>query len=213
MNAAEAVQAWIHGWTVSRGAAAPVPTPWGFTVDVGLPGHVVRHVLSAADETAVRRITGDTTAPGVWLKAPVPPDMLEAWLPAGWSLAGGPGFLMAAAVRAARAETPPATADGYRLDTWTRAGVARALVRTADGAFAARGQVAVTGSAFVLDQIETDPAHRRRGLGRLVMHALVEIAAGRGAAAGVLVATPEGRALYETAGWRVLAPLTGAMRS
>ncbi|WP_201787523.1 GNAT family N-acetyltransferase [Wenjunlia vitaminophila] len=120
---------------------------------------------------------------------------------------------MSAPPGATRAGAQPTTADGYRLDTWTRAGVARTLVRTADGAFAARGQAAITGPVFVVDQVETDPAHQRRGLGRLVNHVLADLAAGRGATAGVLVATPRGRALYETVGWRVLAPLTGAVRS
>ncbi|MFE1289737.1 hypothetical protein [Streptomyces sp. NPDC058751] len=84
MNTADAVRGWVHGWTVSRGTAEPVPAAWGFTVDVGLPGHVVRHALSAADEAAVREITENTAAPGVWLKVPAPPDVLEPWLgPAG----------------------------------------------------------------------------------------------------------------------------------
>ncbi|MFE1289736.1 GNAT family N-acetyltransferase [Streptomyces sp. NPDC058751] len=118
---------------------------------------------------------------------------------------------MSAPWRPARAEAPPVIAEGYRLDTWTRAGVTRVLVRSAEGAFAARGHV--TGPAHVVDQVETDPGHRRRGLGRLVMHTLAGIAAGQGATTGVLVATPQGRALHETVGWRVLAPLTGAVRS
>ncbi|MEV6393515.1 hypothetical protein AB0M39_01810 [Streptomyces sp. NPDC051907] len=53
------------GWSVSRGTAAPTPTGWGFTVDVGLSVHVVRHVLTTADEAVIREITEDTTAPGV----------------------------------------------------------------------------------------------------------------------------------------------------
>ncbi|WP_420710992.1 hypothetical protein [Streptomyces sp. NRRL F-2580] len=43
------------------------------------------------------------------------------------------------------------------------------------------------------------------------MRGLTAAAAGQGAAAGVLGAT-EGRALYETTGWRTVAPLTGAVR-
>ncbi|MGW2379736.1 GNAT family N-acetyltransferase [Streptomyces sp. NPDC001658] len=168
----------------------------------------MRHVLTTADEVTVRKITENTTAPGVWLKTFVSPETLTPWLAPGWSLAGGPGFLMSAALRATHAEVP----DGYRLHTWNRAGVIRTLVRTSDGAFAARGQVAVTGSAAVVDQVETDPAHQRRGLGRLVMSTLADAAAGQGATAGVLGATPEGRALYERLGWRVLSPLTGAVR-
>ncbi|AZM93772.1 GNAT family N-acetyltransferase [Streptomyces sp. W1SF4] len=211
-DTAGAVHAWVRGWAVSRGAADPVPAPWGFTLDVGLPGHVARHVLTAADEAAVRKITENPAAPGTWLKAPAPPEEFESWLGPGWSLAGGPGFLMSAPPHAARAGARPAVADGYRLDTWIRDGVARALVRTAAGAFAARGQAGMAGPVFVVDQVETDPAHQRRGLGRLLMHALTDATAERGATQGVLVATPEGRALYETTGWRVVAPLTGAVR-
>ena len=207
-NTAEAVEAWVEGWAVSRGAAEPAPCSWGFTIDVGLSKHVMRHVLTAADEATVRKITESATAPDVWLKAFVPPETLAPWLASGWSVSGGPSFLMSAPLRASRAAVP----DGYRLRTWNRAGVTRALVRTADGAFAARGQIAATGFTAVVDQVETDPAHRRRGLGRLVMGALADDAAGQGAAVGVLGATLEGRGLYETVGWRVLAPLTSAVR-
>ncbi|WP_329241508.1 GNAT family N-acetyltransferase [Streptomyces sp. NBC_01478] len=208
-NTAEAVGAWVEGWAVSRGAAEPAPCAWGFTIDVGLPRHVMRHVLTTVDEATVRKITEDATAPGVWLKAFVPPETLTPWLASGWSVSGGPSFLMSAPLGASHAEVP----DGYRLRTWSRAGVTRALVRTADGAFAARGQIAVTGSTAVVDQVETDPAHRRRGLGRLVMAALAGAAAGQGAVDGVLGSTLEGRALYERVGWRVLAPLTSVVRA
>ncbi|MER6779487.1 MULTISPECIES: GNAT family N-acetyltransferase [unclassified Streptomyces] len=211
-HTAEAVRAWVHGWSASRGAAEPAPSAWGFTIDVGLHGHVMRHVLHSADEATVRGITGSATAPGVWLKAFVPPETLAPWLAPGWRLAGGAGYLMSASLPLAPARAPGRIPEGYRMNTWTRDGVTRALVRTADGAFAARAQIAVTGHTAVVDQVETDPAHQRRGLGRLVMDRLTEAAAEHGATAGVLGATPEGRALYEATGWRVLAPLTSALR-
>ncbi|WP_432247920.1 GNAT family N-acetyltransferase [Streptomyces sanyensis] len=83
----------------------------------------------------------------------------------------------------------------------------RVLVTARDGSFAARGQVAPTGGTAVVDRIETSAAHRRRGLGRLVVHALCEDALARGATTGVLGGTPDGRALYEALGWRAEAPL------
>ncbi|MFJ7146993.1 GNAT family N-acetyltransferase [Streptomyces sp. NPDC100445] len=175
---------------------------------MGLPAHVMRHVVHSADEATVHEITKLATAPGVWLKTFVAPETLEPWLAPGWHLAGGPGYLMSVSLPTAPTPAP----EGYRVDTWTRDGVTRALVRNRDGAFAARGQVAVTGPTAVVDQVETDPGHQRRGLGRLVMHTLTHVAAQQGAEAGVLGATPDGRALYETMGWRVLAPLTGALR-
>ncbi|WP_432030684.1 GNAT family N-acetyltransferase [Streptomyces sp. 1222.5] len=172
----------------------------------------MRHVLSSAVEATVQEITQRTTTPGVWLKAFVPPETLEPWLAPGWQLAGGPGYLMSASLLVAPTQVPGLIPAGYQLTTWTRAGVTRALVRTADGAFAARGQIAVTGPTAVVDQVETDPAHQRRGLGRVVMRGLADAAAEQGATAGVLGATPDGRALYESMGWRVLAPLTSVLR-
>ena len=93
------------------------------------------------------------------------------------------------------------------------------MVRSAEGLFAARGQVAVVRSAVdgevreaaVVDQIETCPGHRRRGLGRLVMGLLADAALDAGATTGVLGATDDGRALYAALGWHSHGPLSGAV--
>lgn len=82
-------------------------------------------------------------------------------------------------------------------------------VLAADGELAARGQTGLTGTACVFDQIITEEAHQRLGLGTVVMGALTEAAVENGATTGVLGATVQGRALYETLDWKVLAPLTG----
>jgi GNAT superfamily N-acetyltransferase len=61
------------------------------------------------------------------------------------------------------------------------------------------------------NQIETHEAHRRRGLGSLIMHALRENAASHGVHHGVLVATADGRALYTTLGWQLHSLFTTAI--
>lgn len=105
-----------------------------------------------------------------------------------------------------------AVPEGYRLRTWSRGGVVRTMVASADGGWAARGQIAPTGRTAVADQIETSPLHRRKGLGSLVMRTLQAAAFEQGAEIGVLAGTPEGRALYESLGWQVAAGLTSARR-
>ncbi|MEV0024063.1 GNAT family N-acetyltransferase [Streptomyces atroolivaceus] len=209
-NTSEAVRAWVHGWALSRGAAEPDASPWGFTVNIGLPGHVMSHVLPTADAATVREITASATGPGVWLKAFVRAESLASWIAPGWSLPGEPGYLMSTPLRPARAPAP--LPHGYRLRTWTLDGVTHARVSAADGTRAARGQTAVTGATAVVDKVETHPAHRRRGLGRLIMHTLTDVAAEQGATVGLLASTAEGRALYETTGWAVSAPLANALR-
>ncbi|MGW0792803.1 GNAT family N-acetyltransferase [Streptomyces sp. NPDC002911] len=213
-NTSEAVRAWVHGWALSRGAAEPDSWPWGFTVNIGLPGHVMSHVLPTADAATVRQITESATRPGVRLKAFVREESLASWVTPGWSLPGGPGYLMSASLppRPAHARAPAPLPDGYRLRTWTRDGVTHARVCAADGTRAARGQTAVTGVTAVVDKVETHPAHRRRGLGRLVMRTLTDTAAEQGATVGLLASTTAGRTLYESTGWVVSAPLANALR-
>ncbi|MDH2387473.1 GNAT family N-acetyltransferase [Streptomyces sp. HNM0663] len=201
-SVADAVTAWVDGWVVSRGAADPIAEPWGFTVHVGQVTHATRHVLTARDEAAVRKVAEAVAAPSVWLKVFADPARVRAWAGPVWR-EDEPGFLMAAELCGGSVAAP----DGYTLTTWTRGGVVRALVTAADGSFAARGQIAPTGRTAVVDQVETSAAHRRRGLGSLVMRTLQNAALDRGATVGVLGATSQGRALYECLGWRVQAPL------
>jgi predicted GNAT family acetyltransferase len=82
-------------------------------------------------------------------------------------------------------------------------------VRTTGGELAADGWTAVAGKVAVVDRVATDEAHRRRGLGTVVMRALADAALGQGAELGMLGATVEGQALYERLGWTAHANLTG----
>ncbi|MFJ6855500.1 GNAT family N-acetyltransferase [Streptomyces sp. NPDC091271] len=209
-NTSEAVRAWVHGWALSRGAAEPDPTSWGFTVSTGPPAHAMSHVLTTADAATVRKITAGTTRPGVRLKAFVRTESLASWIAPGWSVADEPGYLMSTPLHPAR--VPALLPDGYRLRTWAQDGVTYARVCAADGTLAARGQAAVTGVTAVIDKVETQPAHRRRGLGRQIMRTLTDAAAGQGARVGLLASSAEGRALYESTGWAVSAPLANALR-
>ncbi|KPI01201.1 GCN5-related N-acetyltransferase [Actinobacteria bacterium OK074] len=206
------VRAWIDGWVVSRGAAPPVREPWGYTVDVGQVEQVTRHVFDAlndaVDEADVRKVASAVTGAGVWLKVFTEPERVGPWLGDGWRL-DATGYLMSTRLDPTSAP-PPAAPTGYRTRTWSRGGVIQTLIAAPDGALAARGQIALPGRTAVLDRIETAPAHRRKGLGSLVVRTLEHAAANQGAEEAVLGGTPEGRALYEALGWRVEAPLTSA---
>ncbi|WP_412543416.1 GNAT family N-acetyltransferase [Longispora sp. K20-0274] len=203
------VRAWVEGWAVSRGAAPPVPAPWGFTIDVGQAAQVTRHVLPDTTEALLRELSGAITVPGTTLKVFEAPETVAPWLAAGWTFEP-PGFLMSTRLRATATGVPA----GYRLRTWARGGVTRAVVLADDGSFAARGQVAdgLPGTV-VVDQVETSPAHRRRGLASMVMRTLANVAVDAGVSTGLLGATVEGRALYEHLGWRAHTPLTGIYRA
>ncbi|MEI5101116.1 GNAT family N-acetyltransferase [Streptomyces sp. PmtG] len=203
----ELVRTWAAGWAVSRRTPRPVEWPWGVYIEVGAAGQAGRHVLPDATAAAVRAAAA-ASGPGTWLKVPEEPDGVRAWLPAGWVVdEEESGHLMAADLRATSAAAP----DGYRTSVATRDGVIYVRVSDGAGTPAAQGQMAVLGRAAVVDRVVTEEAHRRRGLGSHVMRALANEALARGAALGVLGATPDGRALYETLGWTWRAPLAACV--
>ena len=102
-----------------------------------------------------------------------------------------------------KAPSPPFVAAGYRLEISTRGSISSARILARSGIVAASGFAAETNETFIYDRINTAPEHRRKGLARAVMTAL------RGAKKAeltpeYLVATEQGRALYESLDWQVL---------
>ncbi|MFI6517882.1 GNAT family N-acetyltransferase [Spirillospora sp. NPDC050679] len=202
----EVVEMWVRGWTVSRATPAPVAVPGGYRVDVGLPGHLTRYVLPRFEPAAVSRLAARDAVPGTWLKICADPREVAGALPSNWQVQD-PEYLMTVPLRPGEVDVP----GGYTLSVDETAGVITAEVSDAAGRPAAAGRMARTGAYTVADQVHTDPAHRRRGLGSLVMKALSAHAAAAGARTGVLVATAEGCALYRTLGWNLLSPVTAAV--
>ncbi|WP_369199818.1 GNAT family N-acetyltransferase [Streptomyces sp. PU-14G] len=172
---------------------------------VGSEHIVERHVLLDASEASVREAAAAVTVPRTWLMVFAEPRAVADWLPPGWQVDHAEtGYLMAVGL----GRTDPAPPAGYRVSDRTRDGVTVVEVRDAAGGCVARGQTAVWGDTAAMDRVVTEEAHRRRGLGSLVMRVLADRAAAAGATDGALGATPQGRALYEALGWQVRSILT-----
>ncbi|MFG3018041.1 GNAT family N-acetyltransferase [Streptomyces sp. NPDC048254] len=200
----ELARSWVDGWTVSRRAPKPVAMPWGLSIQVGLPAQAVRHVLLDADVETARGLVGAITEQATWIKAFLEPDVMQPWFSPAWEPTD-PGFLMAVDLRPSVVRAP----DGYTATAETADDVTFVRILAADGKLAGRGQIGLTADVYVFDQIVTEEAHQRLGLGTVVMGTLTNAAIENGAATGILGATVQGRALYETRDWKVLAPLTG----
>ncbi|SCL14495.1 FR47-like protein [Micromonospora nigra] len=197
--------AWVRGWAASRAVPPPTPVPGGWRLQVGLAGHRVRYVLAAYDDASLAELGRRRATPGTWIKAAADPADLRTALPAAWTMADT-GHLMTIPFTAGTA-TPPAS---YTTRIAVLGDVIVAKVIDAAGEVAASGRLAPAGQVGVIDQVETAPAHRRRGLGSSVMRTLSHHAVRLGVHRGVLVATDEGRDLYRALGWTVRAPVAAA---
>ncbi|MYT30251.1 MULTISPECIES: GNAT family N-acetyltransferase [unclassified Streptomyces] len=195
---ADIVRTWAAGWAVSRRTRPPVEKPWGLYIEVaGNLDEVGRHVLPEAKELLVHRASASVSVPQTWMKMPAEPEEIDSWLSPGWVWEEN-GHLMAVDLMA----TDPVAPEGYIVTVEAVGAVTYARVLDAAGEQVAQGQMASLGEAVVVDRVMTEEAHRRRGLGNLVMRTLADRALETGAVLGVLGATDAGRALYETLGWK-----------
>jgi GNAT superfamily N-acetyltransferase len=211
---------WAHGWSRARATPAPRAVPGGFRIEVDRPREAARYVLPAADPAVLGELVRTVTAPDIWLKICAPRSQVAQLLTAAWRY-DEPQYLMTAPMPLSPLVTTPP--PGYRLDTEECDGIMDVRVWATDGPGAtdrpaASGRTALTGGmggtpvSAVHDMVGTEPEHRRRGLGRLVMAALTTHAARRGAIEGVLVASPPGRELYAALGWQLRSPVTAVVR-
>jgi GNAT superfamily N-acetyltransferase len=195
----EILGAWVRGWAVSRATPPPVAEPDGYRVDVGLPGHRVRYLLRSPSAVPSRARTA--ASPGTWLKTCGARGEVVAGLTSEWEV-GETEYLMTF-----EGALPPAPLPSPYAVTVSGDGPVWDVAVSCAGAPAARGRVAVASGVAVFDQIETQPEHRRRGLGRVVMH---QLSAAAGAESSALLASEAGRGLYGALGWRVVSEVVPA---
>lgn len=202
--AADLVAGWVYGRSVARRIALPVADHGGWRVDTGSPAEVCRYIF--ADPTReVAALARTINQPRIWIKVCCEDSALAAFLPPEWTL--GPTSWMMVGDGSFREVTLPA---GYRANVVRDGVCVEVSIFASDGSLAASGHAAEAGGVFVYDRIVTDAGHRRRGLGRAMMHLLSAERQSRNAQP-VLVATEAGRALYESLGWRVYRPYASAV--
>jgi hypothetical protein len=201
------VQAWVRGWTLARETPPPVPHADGWRVDIGWPQQRVRYVFLRCSK-ALQSLADTIVEPWIFLKVCAAPEVMQMLLPPRW-IFQPLGFMMIYMVQGRDQDV--SVSNAYTLNLTEAPTVTVAKVLTADGEVASIGRVVFVDDFAIYDRIETHNDHRRRGLASVVMNGLQSVALARGNTRGVLVATADGRALYETLGWRLHSLYTTAV--
>ncbi|WP_434449015.1 GNAT family N-acetyltransferase [Lentzea sp. E54] len=202
----ELVERWHRGWIAADGLTSEYRDGY-LVVHVDRPQRRFEWIATDdAETTAMARIVAATSEPN-WLSVPThEPQRVSAELEAAGMVVARPDeTFMRRALAGHPVPEPPA---GYAVEV-TRSPVIGVRV-LADGEVAASGLMAVVGEDAVAHRIETADAHRRRGLGSVVMGALVREAVQDGARTGLLFSSTEGVHLYRKLGWEKISDLVVA---
>ncbi|MEU0691468.1 GNAT family N-acetyltransferase [Streptomyces uncialis] len=203
----ELIRRWLNGWTLAR--SLPEAKPVGSAGDglrsrCGQPGREVEVFALRADEEpeSLARLAAAvaTARQTTWLTVPtLHPPAVEAVIgAAGLELLRRSEWFMTTDLTGHPQHAPAAP---YEREVRTEGPVTVVSLHGPSGDVAARGAIAVVGSDAIADRVETDVAHRRRGLGRAMMSALAGAAVSQGARTGLLIASEEGQRLYSSLGW------------
>ncbi|WP_232519871.1 GNAT family N-acetyltransferase [Actinosynnema pretiosum] len=197
------IRRWERGWSACRGWTRQPEERGALRVLLGLPGrHRELIALRLSPELAAEVAAADEPT---WLTVPTerPAEAARTLAEAGLHVRPTREHLM---TRPLADHPAPLLPPGYHpVVTVTDAAVLRVELRHTGTTVAASGQAALVDGDTVFDRVETAPAHRRKGLGSAVMALLAAEAVTRGATRGVLVATPDGHALYTALGWSTAA--------
>ncbi|SFI49090.1 Acetyltransferase (GNAT) family protein [Phyllobacterium sp. CL33Tsu] len=196
---------WAKGWALTRQVAAPVFEHGAYRIEVGLPDQKRRHLFPAYSDHVLEHAEA-IREPFVFLKVCAPAQTVGLNLPRRWHI-GPPGYMMllSGEMFGQDASLP----DGYSFSREELgAGVTLLNILDGGGEIAATGRIAFPGELAVYDRIRTHENHRRRGLGRALMKQLERLSHENGIRHAALVATPDGRALYQTLGWQLHSPYT-----
>lgn len=193
---------WQAGWGASRGFRPAEQARGGLHVLIEQSDRHREIVALSAEPDVLRGLADEVAAASLpsWLTVPTNrPESVEAIVrEAGLKLRDEREALMTIPLRRhpSRPAPPP-----YTCATAMNGTVFETVLRHPDSGVAARGTMAVVGTDAIADRIATEPEHRRRGLGSVVMSALAESALACGATTGILVATADGQQLYSALGW------------
>ncbi|WP_426478827.1 GNAT family N-acetyltransferase [Chryseobacterium sp. CBSDS_008] len=203
----EIVESWLKGWCVSREVSFPVPYKSGFRVFVGDEKQKERFVFPELNEDFFQ-LANSIDEPWIHLKVSVSPDEFIKKIPERWELQPQ-GYMMTCFQPMNFPEI--SLAEGYHLNFSEYNTTFVVRITAENGEQASIGRISLIDNVAVYDRIITEKKHQRKGLARFLLKELEKIALSKGFSNNILVATEEGKLLYQTLGWKVYSLYTSVV--
>lgn len=202
----ELLQTWITGWSACRGLRPHDDGVSTFVVSTE-PQERTEHFLLEPSTEQFLELAEETKADPRRVLTVITnrmQDLLDAADPLGMRVTDRKQALMSADMYGQDVEDPRPPSEDFVLERSEDSPCRRVSVKVGDE-LAARGSVSVVGDYAVYDRIITEEQFRRRGLASFVMRALTAGVLTDDVTTGLLMASADGRKLYEFLGWQHLA--------
>lgn len=197
----EIVKSWLKGWCLSREISFPVEYKSGFNVFVGDEKQKERYVFPELNDDFFQ-LAQSIDEPWVYLKVSTSPDQFMGNIPGKWQLQAQ-GYMMTCFHPMVFPEI--SLAKGYHLEFSEYNTTFVIRIVTENGEQASIGRVSLIDDVAVYDRIVTEIKHQRKGLASFLLKELEKTTLSKGFTHNLLVATEEGKLLYESLGWKVYA--------
>lgn len=201
------IEKWLKAWSLSRKLPLPEKYKSGFKVEVGEEKQKVRYVFPEITEDFIR-LSKEINEPWVYLKVAASADEVKENLSGRWQVQP-PGYMMYRTGKMYFNETK--LPEGYytKLEKYNTATTLKIFAE--NGSLACSGHIVLVDDLAIYDRIVTEEEHRRKGLASFLMHELEKIALLNGISNSFLVATAQGKTLYESLGWKLYSPYTSVV--
>ena len=193
------IQKWLSAWALSRELPLPVKFKSGYKVDVGYEKQKARYVFAELNDDFIQ-LTKTISETWVFLKVCASPEKVLNKISGKWVLQPQ-GYLMSCTSPMNIPQT--SLPDDYIVEFENYNSTHLIKIMTKDRNLASTGRVIILEDVAVYDRISTEENHKRKGLATYLIAGLEQIAISKNVYKNLLVATEQGKLLYQSLGWKV----------
>lgn len=201
------LEKWLNAWSLSRKLPLPTKFKSGYKVEVGYEKQKARYVFAELNGDFIQ-LSETISEPWIFLKVCTAYEEVIKIISEKWVIQPQ-GYMMSciSPMHIPNKSMP----DGYKIELENDNSTTVVRILTEDGELASIGHLVIVGELAVYDRISTEENHKRKGLATLLIKELEKIAVSKNVRNNFLVATEEGRLLYQTLGWEVCSLYTSVV--
>lgn len=195
----DTIEKWLRGWSLSRNLPLPFQYKSGFRINVDDEKQKIRYVFPELNDDFIQ-LSKSINEPWVYLKVCASADEIRNVIAEKWEVQPQ-GYMMCCLGPMSIPEVR--LHDDYQIDCHHDHSTYIVMITTKLGEPVSIGRVVLVDDLAVYDRISTEKDHQRKGLATFLMKELEKIALSKGIVCNFLVATEQGKSLYEQLGWKI----------